>query len=179
MLDLVEKIVRLVARIDRLDIQFDVFVRGQVGGALEIFDEYLFSRGAIAVVDIAGEAMNGAGADGCHVVERFVERFFPVLLAAGLGAKAEFTVAAGRRVDAEHLKLVALDRALEVGGRHAIGKPPLDRLEAAGRRRVDALQQRTVREQIAEMGGKTGHGEAFQKRNTFSATCISVRGRID
>ena len=71
-------------------------------------------------------------------------------------AEAELALASLRRVDAEHFEIVALDRASVIGRRH-VGKAALDRLEAAGRGRVDTLQQGSVEEQVAEMRGEARH----------------------
>src|SRR5581483_3592406 len=139
-------------------------------GALEIVDEDLFRLAAPILRNLAGETVDRQPADGRDVVERLREGRAPFVLPARNGAEAELGLAARRRVDAEHLDVVALDGALEVGGRDTVGKTAFNRLEAGLRRGIDALKERTVLEQIAEMGGKAGHAVL---------PCARPRGRID
>ena len=109
----VEKIARHVARIDGLDIELDVLFRRQIGGAFQVLDEHGIGLGARGLIDLAGQAVNGAGADGGDEVERVGEGFSPVILTAGHGAKTEFAVAARGRIDAERLHVIALERTPE------------------------------------------------------------------
>ena len=114
--------------------------------------------------------MNGAGADGGDKIERLGEGFSPVVLTAGHGAKAEFAVIARWRVNAECTYIVALERMLELIGRHADRKAALDCRKAGRGGGIDALQQRTVGEKVVEVNRKPRHR---------LLPCANARGRID
>ena len=98
----IEEIARPVARIDRLDQQFDVFCRGEIGGARKVGGKDAVGGRALVRLDLAGQAVHGAAADRGGVIERSSKLRVPVLLAAGHRGKAELALAlAARRIDAE------------------------------------------------------------------------------
>jgi len=113
-------------------------------------------------------------ADGLAVVERSGEQSLKVFFAAGHRRQPELAVTLpGRGVDAQHRELVPGDRRLHRGSRHVIGELQLDGLEAAGGGGVDTFEQRTVGEQVTQIGGKTGH-----MRTLSFIPCASTRRRI-
>ncbi len=110
-LDVVEEIIRPVARVDRLDQQRDVLGRGEIGGALEIVEKHAVGGRALLGRHLAGKAMDRAAADRRDVIERAGKQPGEILLAPGHRRQAELALAlARRRVDAEHGELVARDR---------------------------------------------------------------------
>ena len=158
-LDPIEKIIRPVARIDRLDQQRDIFGRRDIGSTHEVADIDALGCRALLGRNFASQAMHGVSTDRRNIVERAGKQNLPILFAAGHGGQPELAIAlAGRGIDPEHGELVARNRGLHRGGRHVIGELQLDRLETSAGRGVDALQQRALGEQVTQIGGKTGHG---------------------
>src|SRR5262245_28921342 len=86
-LDVIEKIIRPIARVDRFDQQRDVFGCRKVSRARQIVDEYAISRGTLFGRDLAGKAVNGAAADRARVVESTRKKSLPVFLPARHGRK--------------------------------------------------------------------------------------------
>ena len=103
--------------------------------------------------------MDGAAADRHHIIERALEGGVPIALAPRQRGKAEFR--ALRRVDAELGQAVPLQLGRHRGRRDVIGKLQLDRGEASRGGGAEALDQRTLGEQMAEIGGKAGHGVSW------------------
>ena len=100
--------------------------------------------------------MDRGPADRHHIVERALECGLPVAFAPGHRGKTEF--GAERRVDAKLDQSMPLKLGLHRRRRNVIRKLQLDRREAGGGSGAEALDQRTLGEQITEIGGKAGHG---------------------
>ena len=154
-----QEITRPIARIDRLDQQRDVRFRRVGRGALEVFDENGFRRRALFRRHGAGHAMDGAAADGDHIIECTLEGCVPIALASRLRGETKFR--ALRRVDAELGQVVPLQLGRHRGRRDVIRKLQLDRGKTRGGRGAEALDQRALGEQMAEIGGKAGHGVSW------------------
>ena len=157
-LDTVEKIIRPVARVDRLDQERDVRLRGVLCSAREIFDEGGLGGWTLVRRYGAGKAVNGAAADGDDIVECLSERRIPIALASGHCGEAELAVPALCGVHAELYQAMPFEFSLHGRRRHTVGKLQLDRLEARRRRSAKALDQRPFGEEITKIGCKAGHG---------------------
>jgi len=83
-----KKIVRAIARIDRLDEQSDVPLGGGIGRVSEILDHGLLGRGTLLGWDFAGEAVNLTAADRGDVVKRLLEQRSEFLLVTGNSGNA-------------------------------------------------------------------------------------------
>ena len=158
-LDAAQEIIRPVALIDRLDQERDVGLGGVGRGALEVFDENGFRRRALLRRHGAGHAMDGAAADRHHIIERALERRVPIALAPRQRGETEFR--ALRRVDAELGEAMALELGRHRRRRDVIRKLQLDRGKPRGGSGAETLDQRALGEQMAEIGGKAGHGVSW------------------
>ena len=152
----VEEIIRPVAVVDRLDQQRDVFRRGQICGPLEIVDEDALGRRALVQVDLAGEAMDRGAADRHDVVERAANSASNSRSRPGTAASPN-RPRSPRSVLMPSIVSSCWSIAAHRRSRNVVGELHLDALEAAGRRGVDPFDQRTVGEQVTDIGGKTGH----------------------
>ena len=101
--------------------------------------------------------MDGAATDGHDVVQRLREQRVEIALAIWHRGQPELPLAAALGVDPEHGEAVALDLGPQRGCRRGVGKLALDRGKAAGSRGAGPLDQRPLRVQIGDIGGKTGH----------------------
>ena len=132
--------------------------RSQSGGTLEIGDEGALGRRAVARHDLSRQDVDRVAADDADVVERLREQRVELLLAPGHGADAEHRAVGARTgVDTEHDELVARRGLLNRHRRHFERKLKLGRLEAAGRRSVDAREQGKLGKEQSEIGGKARH----------------------
>ena len=121
--DMIEKIIRPVARVDRLDQQCDVFGCRKVGRACKIIDEYAIGSGPLLGRDLSGKTVNCAAADRARVLEGARKQDLPVFLPTGHRRKPELALPlAGWRVDAENGQVIFADRSLYRSGRHVIRK---------------------------------------------------------
>ena len=103
--------------------------------------------------------MDGAAADRHHIIERALEGRVPIALAPRQRGETEFR--ALRRVDAELRQVVPLQLGRHRGRRDVIRKLQLDRGKTRGGSSAEALDQRALGEQMAEIGGKAGHGVSW------------------
>ena len=158
-LDPVEEVARPVARIDRLDQQRDVLLGREIGRLHEIADEDGLAGGPLLRRELARQHMDLPPADRDHIVERLPEQDREFSLAARHAGEPELTGLhiAGRRVEAEHGQAVLFELRLHRARGVVVGKLQLDRGEARGRRGREALHERSLGEQVGEIGGKAGH----------------------
>ena len=158
LLDAAEKIIRPVARVDRLDQQGDFLVRGQVGCARQVADEGALGGGPLLGRNHAGHAVDRGAADSDGVIERLLEHDLPVALAARHRRQSGIAgPSADECVDAELRQPVLVDLGFQRGRRVIVGRLQLDGLEASRCRRAETLEQRPLGEQISEIGGKARH----------------------
>src|ERR1700733_5069029 len=104
--------------------------------------------------------MNAGAADGGDIIERPLERSVEVALAAGQRGEAEFRTL--RRVDGKLCEIVLLELRRHRRRRGAIGKLEFDRGETRSRGGAKGFDQRAFGEQMAEIGGKAGHGAPWR-----------------
>src|SRR6516225_9985760 len=157
MLDVIEKIVRPVPTVDRLDQQLNFFGGSKIGGVHQIFEENAIGGRTLFGGNLAGKTMDRARAGCGRGGERKGEQRMPNLLPPWHGRESEFAFAAGWRVESENGEPISFDGRFHCGGRHVVGKLQLNGLEARGRSSVDSFKQRPFREKIAEVSGKTRH----------------------
>ena len=173
--DVAEEITRPVARIDRLDQERDVRLGRRRRGARQVGDENLLRRRPLFDRHHAGHAMDGASADGDDVIQRAGERGGEIALAPGQRGETEF--GALRGIDAELGELVPRQFGLHRARRRVIGKLQLDRGKARRGRRGKAIEQRSLGEQMAEIGGKARHRVSLLRRKPYSVSPRAGRGQ--
>ena len=135
------------------------FAAARSAARVEILHEGRLGRGPLLGRHLAGEAMDLTAAERDDVVERLLEDRGEFLLPARDRRHAEFScrLLAGRGVDAEHREAVTVDLGPQRGRRVVIHELQFDRPEARRGRGAKALDQRTLGEQVAEVGGEARH----------------------
>src|SRR5262245_36349511 len=144
------KVVRPIARVDRLDQQSDLIHKRYVGRACKIADEGELRRRALFGRYPPGKTVNLGAADCFHIGERLRKEAREFRLAAGHRGNTEFAASRSprRRVDTQHGEPMALELDFDLRRRMIIWNLQSDSAKARRGSGGKALQERPLGEEI-------------------------------
>src|SRR6185295_15625386 len=108
-LDVIEKIVRSVPTVDRLDQQLDFLCGSKIGGVHQIVEKDAIGGRTLLGRNLAGETMDRGRADCARIVERTREHCLPLLLTSRYGGEPEFAFAPRWRIEAKNGQPISFD----------------------------------------------------------------------
>jgi len=159
---------RLVALIDGLYQNGNTLGTSQARRMVEIGPK---SHRAIVRISDPRHAVNGRGADGFSVIQRFLKGLSEFIFAAAKAGKSEIAwPVSDRRVDAENRKSCLCEHLPDRAGRRLIGPVHLYRAKSPSVGRPDALNERKLGKEKSDVRRKL-HIAAF-RRDEFGGIMI-------